>query len=69
MLELASRSHKLFQGSEPEQKRQIITLTLQNLQLKDGKLVYDWVKPFDSIFAAKKRHTWGPWWDEFWNFL
>ena len=27
LLELASRSYELFMGSEPEQKRQIITLT------------------------------------------
>lgn len=59
LLELASRSQELFEGSEPEQKRQIITLTLQNLTIKDGKLLYEWVKPFDSIFASKERHTWG----------
>jgi site-specific DNA recombinase len=59
LLELASRSQELFEGSEPEQKRQIITLTLQNLSIKDGKLCYDWIKPFDSIFMAKQRHTWG----------
>lgn len=59
LLNLASRSYELFMGSEPEQKRQLIALTLQNLQIKDGKLVYDWVKPFDSIFNANESHTWG----------
>lgn len=59
LLELASRSYELFMGSEPEQKRQIITLTLQNLEIKDGKVQYEWIKPFDGIFAAKERHNWG----------
>jgi hypothetical protein len=59
LLELASRSYELFMGSEPEQKRQLITLTLQNLTIKEGKLCYDWIKPFDSIFTAAKSHEWG----------
>ena len=50
-------------GSEPEQKRQIITLTLQNLTLKDGKLHYDLIKPFDSIFKTAESHEWGGQWD------
>ncbi|MBD3350224.1 MAG: hypothetical protein GF364_01945 [Candidatus Lokiarchaeota archaeon] len=57
LLGLASRSHELFMGSEPEQKRQIIALTLQNLQVKDGKVLYDRVKPFDSIFISAKSHN------------
>lgn len=63
LLELASRSYELFMGSEPEQKRQIIGLTLQNLKIKDGKVLYDWIKPFDSIFESVDRHTWGDWRD------
>lgn len=39
LLELASRSYELFMGSEPEQKRQIISLTLQNLKMKNGKRI------------------------------
>ncbi len=59
LLELTSRSYELFMGSEPEQKRQIIALTLQNLTLKDGKLHYDFIKPFDSIFISANSHDWG----------
>lgn len=59
LLELASRSYELFLGSEPEQKRQIITLTLQNLTIDNGKLRYEWIKPFDSIFVSAQGHTWG----------
>lgn len=69
LLELASLSYELFLGSEPEQKRQIITLTLQNLTLKDGNLCYDWVKPFDSIFVSAKSHKWGRWLNLVRNFI
>lgn len=61
LVELASRSYELFMGSEPEQKRQLVTLVFQNLRMKDGKLYYDWVKPFDSIFVSAKNNNWGGW--------
>ncbi len=64
LLNLASRSYELFMGPEPEQKRQIITLTLQNLTLEDGKLHYNFIKPFDSIFISANSNNWGGWWDE-----
>lgn len=51
-------------GSEPEQKRQIIGLTLQNLRIKNGKVLYGWVKPFDSIFKSAESLTWGRLWKE-----
>lgn len=63
LLQLASRSYELFMGSEPEQKRQLIPLTLQNLEIEDGLLSYEWVKPFDSVFVSAKSHTWGGWRD------
>lgn len=59
LLELASRSYELFMGSEPEEKREIIQLTLQNLRMKDGKLLYEWQKPFDRIFVSAESLTWG----------
>lgn len=59
LLKLASRSYELFIGSEPEQKRELIQLVLLNLSLKDGKLCYEMQKPFDSIFLAADRSTWG----------
>ena len=63
LLNLASRSYELFIGSEPEQKRQLIALTLQNLTIMNGKLHYEWIKPFDSIFNSAKSHEWGGRWD------
>lgn len=61
LLELASRSYELFMGSEMEQKRELISLTVQNLSLKDGNIEYVMQKPFDSILAAKDRPLMGDW--------
>ncbi|HRN69727.1 MAG TPA: hypothetical protein PLS49_00955 [Candidatus Woesebacteria bacterium] len=65
LLELASRSYELFMGSEPEQKRQLLTLTLQNLEIKNGLIQSTWYKPFDMIVENRgvtpsaNSHTWG----------
>lgn len=61
LLDLASRSYELFIGSEPDDKREIIQLTLQNLSLNHGKLEYTLQKSFDSIFVSAKSHKWGRW--------
>ena len=42
-------------------------MTLQNLQMKDGKLEYVMQKPFDSILSASKSLTWGHLLDQFRN--
>jgi len=59
LLDLASRSYKLFLGSEPEEKREIIQLVFQNLSMNQGKLKYTMNKPFDIIFKSAKGLTWG----------
>ena len=59
LLKIASRAKELFLGSEPEEKRVLIQTTLQNLRMKDGLLLYDWKKPFDSIAKSKECNTWG----------
>jgi len=70
LLELASRSYELFMGSEPEQKRQLLTLTLQNLEIKNGLIQSTWYKPFDMIVENRgvtpsaNSHTWGRLWKE-----
>lgn len=61
LLQLASRSYELFIGSEVDEKREIIQLTLQNLLLNKGKLEYTMQKPFDSIFKTADSLTWGEW--------
>jgi hypothetical protein len=54
---LASRSFELFTGSEPDEKREIIQMALQNLSLNDGKLEYTMQKPFDSILKSAESLT------------
>jgi len=47
LLKLASKASKLFESSEAHEKRQLLKLTLQNLELKDKKVRFNWIKPFD----------------------
>jgi hypothetical protein len=67
ILDLASRSYELFMGSETDEKREIIQLTLQNLFINDGKLEYTLQKPFDSIFKSALSLEWGHLLDLFMN--
>jgi len=60
LVQIASRAKELFAGSEPEEKRLLLNMTLQNLRL-DGKIVrYDWKKPFDKIAFYASRPIWLP---------
>ena len=60
LVQIASRAKELFAGSEPEEKRLLLNMTLQNLRL-DGKIVrYDWKKPFDKIAFYASRPIWAP---------
>ena len=60
LVQIASRAKELFAGSEPEEKRLLLNMTLQNLRL-DGKIVlYDWIKPFDKIAFYASRPSWLP---------
>jgi len=49
LLDLASRAYELFESSKPEQKRELINLTLSNLQLKGRTLEYQTRKPFSEF--------------------
>ncbi|MFH1874661.1 MAG: hypothetical protein ABH859_05685 [Pseudomonadota bacterium] len=49
LLDLASRAYELFESSRPEQKRELINLTLSNLQLKGRTLEYQTRKPFSEF--------------------
>lgn len=60
LLEVSQNAYEIFKRSEVEEKRQIISLTLQNLKLV-GKLVQITpVKPFDRIYAAANSQSWLP---------
>ncbi|MDP3012443.1 MAG: hypothetical protein Q8N27_06960, partial [Candidatus Hydromicrobium sp.] len=60
LLNLASRAYELFESSKTEQKRQLISFLLSNLQLKGKTLLYDVNKPFDAILNANKCSDWLP---------
>ena len=54
VLNLAQRAKEIFDSSEPEKKRQLLNFLLQNLELKDKKLLYKAKTPFDTVLAYSK---------------
>ena len=54
VLNLAKRAYKIFQSSEVLEKRQLLNFLLQNLQLKDRKLMFKLKTPFDTVLQANK---------------
>lgn len=58
LLDLANRAHMLFKSSEMEQKRQLIKLTLQNLNLNGRKIEFNAIKPFDIILNFADHQLW-----------
>ena len=60
LLQIASRAKELFESSEPDEKKQILQLTLQNLTLEGKKVRYEWKKPFDKIAIYASHPDWRP---------
>jgi len=60
LLQLANRAYDLFTSSEAVEKRQLLKLTLQNLELDGKKVNFELVKPFDKVFACSSSQTWLP---------
>jgi len=58
ILSLVNRAYDLFLSSEPMIKRQILTLLLQNCEIKDASLRYTLNYPFSAIFNYTKSHNW-----------
>jgi len=58
ILKLASRASELFESSELQEKRLLLKMALQNLELKGKKAQFDWIKPFDAIALHASRQTW-----------
>ena len=57
-LQLASEAGKTFRGSTVEQKRRLVNLVFDNLELKGQKLVYTLRPPFDSFVKTVKNGEW-----------
>lgn len=49
ILSLAQRSREIFEGSEVNEKRQLLNFVFQNLELKDKKLLIQYREPFKII--------------------
>ena len=57
-LQLASKAGETFKGSTIEEKRKLINLVFDNLQLKGHKLVYTLRPPFDAFVKTAKNGEW-----------
>ena len=55
LLKLASNASKLFESSEAHEKRLLLKMTLQNLEIKGKIARFDWIKPFDKIAFYASR--------------
>lgn len=65
ILKLATHASELFESSEPQEKRLLLKMSLQNLEL-DGKNVrFDWIKPFNKIAYYASRQAWLEGWNRF----
>ncbi len=58
VLELTKHAYDLFTRSEAQERRQLITLVLQNVRLDGKKIVYEANRPFDAIIGATSRNLW-----------
>ena len=58
LLKLASKAGELFESSEPDEKREILKLLLQNCTLNGSSVCYDLKKPFDTLFDLGTRQIW-----------
>ena len=67
LLDLASRAYELFESSKPEQKRELINLTLSNLQLKGRTLEYQTRKPFSEFRKMASCNEMLRWPDSNWR--
>jgi hypothetical protein len=54
-MESASRARETFESSEVDEKRQLLDLVFQNLQLKDGSFSLSVREPFLTMLDFKNR--------------
>lgn len=55
ILKLTSKASELFESSELQERRLLLKMALQNLELKGKKARIDWIKPFDAIALHASR--------------
>ncbi len=60
VMNLAARAREIFESSEADEKRQLLNLVFQNLQLKNGSLSLSEREPFLTMMDFKNRpEEWG----------
>ena len=57
VLNLASRAREIFESSEVSEKRQLLNLMFQNLQLRDVNLSVQVTEPFKTMVDYKECPT------------
>ena len=57
VLNLAARAKEIFESSEVEEKRQLLNLVFQNLQLRDASLSVQVQEPFITMIGYKENPT------------
>ena len=57
VLNLASRAREIFESSEVSEKRQLLNLMFQNLQLRDVNLSVSVQEPFKTMVDYKECPT------------
>ena len=60
LLKLASNANELFKSSKPSIKNQILRLVVSNLEIKQKKLSFNLLEPFDFIKKMDSRPIWLP---------
>jgi len=65
ILKLATHASELFESSEPQEKRLLLKMSLQNLELDGKNVLSKWIKPFDKIAYYASRQAWLEKWNGF----
>lgn len=60
LLNIASKADELFESSIMDERKLFINMTVSNLKLKGTNLVYDWIRPFDSMLVSTNHPKWLP---------
>jgi len=60
LLSLASKAVDLFESSELDQKRKLLSFVFSNLRLNAGKLEYALNRPFDAFVKNNAVENWRP---------
>lgn len=58
VLKVAQHADKIFESSEPHEKREFLKMTLQNLRLEGEVVRYDVLNPYDKILFYASRLQW-----------